>query len=93
MNDQKPDPTDRAPQDRKSPKDDQAKGGASSTGQATEGFTGESDSGEYLQSTDGDQAFADQGQGAPASSDSSGEVDITTEKSQGRDSDVEGSSL
>lgn len=65
-------------------------------GKGGSGFVGSSanDSGEYLQSSAGDRDFAEQGRGAieDPSVDAAG-ADVETERSQGRESDIEGSSL
>ena len=80
-------------------------GETQSGGQSGSGFVGSSsdNSGEYHQSSAGDQDFAEQGQGAmnqdlmgsddEDGDDYAGTTDIETERSQGRESDIEGSSL
>lgn len=79
-------------------------GGSAETqsgGQSGSGFVGSSSdtSSDYLQTQDDDdQDFADQGQGAlqddtMGQGEDPGTTDIEIERSQGRESDIEGSSL
>lgn len=73
-------------------------GQGAQSGEGGSGFVGSStdNSSEYLQSGSDSQDFAEQGQGAldeDDDDDAIGTTDIETERSQGRESDIEGSSL